>query len=137
MFEKEKEIEQLKKSRLLLSEKIDLLAKKIDEKDFKKTIISQENKKDLIASLKSEIKNTASIDILNEIKEKMRKLEKETIENEKHQEVSDTITKIFNRSFERFKDTINDQYKRGNLNLIIGIFITIIGLIISINHHPC
>lgn len=100
----------------------------IENKGMKETVITEEQRQEFVNSIKTKIGKTASNSILNEIKEEVRKQEAEALKVDKQKEIQRSITKLFNNTFNRLNNAINDQYKRGNLNLIIGIFITIIGL---------
>jgi hypothetical protein len=106
------------------------LDQKLKATDWKAATVTAEEKTEFINSITANIKETAADDFLDEIREKVIKQEKENIEFDKHKQISDSITRVFNRSIDRFKGAINDQYKRGTLNLLIGIFITAVGLIV-------
>ena len=91
---------------------------------WKETAITEEQKAEFIDSLSAKIKEAAASDLLDSIKEDVRK----QVKIDRFEWVSDKISKIFTRTIDRLRGAIEDQYKRGTINLAIGIIITIIGL---------
>lgn len=83
--------------------------------------ISEDQKKNLVESLTESVKNEAATEILDEIKKKVEKSEEERYRLE-------LVEAQHEATIGRLKEELFSLSKRGNLNLSIGIMITISGL---------
>lgn len=83
--------------------------------------ISEEQQKELVLKLSESVKNRAANDVLEEIKKKIAKEEKEKIRYE-------LVQSQCKATIGRLKEELFSLSKRGNLNLSIGIMITVVGL---------
>jgi hypothetical protein len=103
------------------SKDIEELKFQIEELRSSQSRLSENEHDDLVRRLKEKVENDASNSVLTDLKKRITEEEKERLRFEfVENQYSDTIS--------RLKEELFSLSKRGNLNLSIGIMITIVGL---------
>ena len=104
-----------------LEDKVDSFEKKIAEISSKDTTITNEKRQEFVETIKNSLISEASEDLLKDLEAKAKKeVIKETYLSHLDQQ--------FGQSFGRLNKEIGALGRRGNLNLLLGIITTIIGL---------
>ena len=93
----------------------------LDEVRARQAGISEAHQQELIDKLRKSITSESAQNVLNEIKQKVT-------EEEKNRAKFELVDETFQPTINRLKDELYSLSKRGNLNLSIGIMITVVGL---------
>ena len=105
----------------ILKDSIAILDERITESLSKNAVITDEQKQEYIEIIKNRLKSEASVDFLKDLESRANK-----------KAVQETflphLDKQFGQSFDRLNKEIGALGRRGNLNLLLGIITTIIGL---------
>ena len=123
----EKELQSLKKTYASRSaptnEEMRILRDEINELKESQAPISDEQRTELYAILKNKLSDEAVAEVVGHLQEKV----KESLVSEKYQA---TLEKQFLSTANRLKEELFSLSRRGNLNLVIGIMTTVIGLVL-------
>ncbi len=106
-----------------IQEQLAALNKRIDQASSMNEVIATEHKEELVSLLKSEILKSSTDEAF---KDTLEKLKKEVCSSNQLKEVEN----VFLKTLDRLYTEISSLTRRGNLNLSLGIFTTIIGLTI-------